>query len=99
MIDDDIKKDDSNSDNQAGGIDDEGDNHQIPSIADVGENREDEQQFEEPIASASITGEGNAFSGEATESEAADIDEELKKVGLNHDENGPKPLSSDDIDY
>lgn len=79
--------------------DDVGNNHQIPSVPKIDEGGVEESQFSDPVASPSVTGEENVFSGDTTEGEAADIDEELKKVGLDSDENGPKPLSSDDIDY
>lgn len=75
------------------------DNHQIPTVSDVHEGGVDAPQFSDPIASPGVTGEENVFSGDSTEGEAADIDDELKKVGLDSDENGVKPLSSDDIDY
>ena len=40
----------------------------------------------------SVTGEEDVFSGDATSSESPDIDEELKKVGLSHDDDeGPPP--------
>ena len=41
----------------------------------------------------SVLGEEDAFSGDAP-AESQDIDEELKKVGLPSDEDGPKPLGS-----
>lgn len=75
------------------------DDHEIPATPTVDESGVEESQFSEPIASPAVTGEEDVFSGDATEGEAADIDEELKKVGLGSDEDGPKPLTSDDIDY
>ncbi len=89
-----IGNDDSDSND-----DDASENHQIPAVSDVTESGTNEPQFEGPAASPGVTGEENVFSGDATEGEAADIDAELKKVGLESDENGVKPLSSDDIDY
>lgn len=78
---------------------DDNNNHQIPTVPKVDEGGVEESQFEEPIAPPEVTGEENVFSGDTTEGEAADIDEELAKVGLKSDKNGPKPLPSGDIDY
>ncbi|OGD94818.1 hypothetical protein A3A48_01185 [Candidatus Curtissbacteria bacterium RIFCSPLOWO2_01_FULL_37_9] len=44
----------------------------------------------------SVTGEEDVFSGDATSSEAADIDDELNQVGLHGDEEGIKPLGGHD---
>lgn len=77
--------------------DSKADDHEIPEVVSV----DDEFQkdtFHDPIASPAVTGEGDVFSGDATESEAADIDAELAKVGLENDAEGPKELSSHDID-
>lgn len=43
----------------------------------------------------SVLGEEDAFSDD-TPAESPDIDEELGKVGLPSDENGPKPLGSNE---
>ena len=42
----------------------------------------------------SVTGEEDVFSGDMP-AEAADIDEELKKVGLHGDEEGIKPVGEE----
>lgn len=73
--------------------------HPIGGVRQEEESLPDEAQFEEPVAGPSVTGEEDVFSGDAPEGEPADIDAELAKVGLESDEDGPKPLSSDDIDY
>ena len=72
IVDNNIKDPSGNDDN----------NHQIPEAGEVDEGGEEESQFEEPIASPEVTGEENVFSGDAPEGEPADIDEEMKKVGL-----------------
>ncbi len=78
--------------------DDSSGNHQIPDVPEVKESGEDEDQFSDPLASPSVTGEENVFSGDANEGEPADIDDELAKLGLENDADGVKPLSSDDLD-
>ena len=67
------------------------DDHKIPSTRFTEETGEDEEQFKEPIASPSVTGEEDAFSGDATDSESVDIDQELGKVGLRGDEEDETP--------
>ena len=62
------------------------DNHKIPQIDEADESGDDEPQFEEPIASPEVTGEENVFSGDAPEGEPADIDDEMRKVGLEKEE-------------
>ncbi len=61
---------------------DNDDNHKIPTVEEVIEGGEDAPQFDAPIASPSVTGEGDVFSGDAPEGEPADIDDEMKKAGL-----------------
>jgi hypothetical protein len=72
--------------------------HQIPTVPEVKETGEDAEQFSDPMASPSVLGEENVFSGDAPEGEPADIDDELAKLGLENDSEGVRPLSSDDID-
>lgn len=84
-------KSDDDDDNSSG-------DHQIPDVPEVKETGEDEPQFSEPMASPSVMGEENVFSGDASEGEPADIDDELAKLGLDNDADGVKPLSSNDID-
>ena len=54
----------------------------------------------DPIAqdakSPAIQGEADPFSGDASDSSAVDIDEELKRAGLSNDDDGVKPLGSDE---
>lgn len=59
--------------------------------SDVSDDDLKHQQAKPP----SVTGEEDVCSGDATTSESPDIDEELKKVGLTHDDNEspPPPLS------
>lgn len=74
------------------------DDHEIPEVASIDDGPTEESQFTDPIASPAVVGEQDVFSGDATSGEAADIDDELAKVGLENDADGPKDLSSDDID-
>ena len=76
---------------------DDNDNHKIPSIGQVKEGLDDESQFEEPIASPNVIGEEN-IAGSSPIGEPQDIDKALSDFGLENDEDGVKPLSSDDID-
>lgn len=75
---------DDDDDNSKAPADDDGSDssHQIQSANEVKEGGEDEEQFDAPIASPSVTGEENVFSGDAPEGEAADIDDEMEKAGL-----------------
>lgn len=66
-------------------------------LPNSGDNQTEEDQFEEPVAPPSVTGEEDPFSGDATTSESPDIDEELKKVGLHGDKtHGPGSLDVDE---
>ncbi len=87
--DDKIKNKDGTGDND--------DNHKIPYAGEVKEGYDDENQFEEPIASPNVAGE-ESIGGSAPIGEPQDIDKALSDLGLENDEDGPKPLSSDDID-
>ena len=71
--------------------------HQIPTIPVVKEGTEEAGQFEEPIASPNVLGE-ESIAGDAPDGEPQDIDKSLADLGLENDEGGVKPLSSDDID-
>lgn len=95
MSDDDDKVDDSDVDP----LDDSGerDDHKIPEVTEVHESGVDEAQFQEPVASPGVTGEEES-SGDAPGGEPHDIDKALADLGLENDVNGPKPLSSDDLD-
>ncbi|MEX2028430.1 MAG: hypothetical protein WD988_02965 [Candidatus Curtissbacteria bacterium] len=62
------------------------DDHTIPQVPTVDDTGTDESQFEEPTAAPSVAGEENPMSGDATNSEAVDIDEERAKVGLDDTE-------------
>lgn len=73
------------------------DNHKIPETPEVKESGEDEDQFTSPTASPSVT-DGENISGDAPSGEPQDIDKALSDMGLENDEDGVKPLSSDDID-
>lgn len=95
MNDDDNKVDDSDVDTQDDAGD--GDDHKIPEVPEVHEGGTDEAQFQEPIASPSVIGEEES-SGDAPGGEPHDIDQALADLGLENDENGVKPLSSDDLD-
>lgn len=77
--------------------DDKSDNHQIPDVGEVKESGEDEDQFTTPTASPAVTG-GEDISSDAPSGEPQDIDKALSDMGLENDEDGVKPLSSDDID-
>ncbi len=72
-------------------------NHKIPSIGQIKEGQDDESQFEEPIASPNVAGE-QSIGGSAPIGEPQDIDQALADLGLANDNDGVKPLSSDDID-
>ncbi|MDO8486992.1 MAG: hypothetical protein Q7S45_01715 [Candidatus Curtissbacteria bacterium] len=73
------------------------DDHTIPNAPNINDTGTEENQFQDPVAPPSVTGEEDVFSGDATTSESPDIDEELKKVGLHGDEaHGPGPLNVDE---
>lgn len=95
MNDDDDTVDDSNVGTQDNA--DEGNDHKIPEVTEVHESGVDEAQFREPVASPGVTGEEES-SGDAPGGEPHDIDKALADLGLENDVNGPKPLSSDDLD-
>lgn len=70
------------------------DNHVIPTVSNAGDTQSDEDQFQGPSAAPSVTGEEDPFSGDATNSESPDIDDELAKVGLQGDtDNQAKPIN------
>lgn len=81
----------------AAGNDNSQDNHQIPEVPEVTESGEDEDQFTSPNASPSVTG-GEDIASDSPGGEPQDIDKALSDMGLENDEDGVKPLSSDDID-
>lgn len=92
---------DDDSDDKIKKVDDgdtHDDNHEIPDIGDVKEGQDDENQFEEPVASPNVAGE-ESIGGSAPTGEPQDIDQALADLGLENDSEGVKPLSSDDIDY
>ncbi|MCR4324471.1 MAG: hypothetical protein NUV69_02175 [Candidatus Curtissbacteria bacterium] len=73
---------------------DSGDAKSVPT---VDESKPDEDQFTDPVAAPSVTGEEDPFSGDATNSESPDIDDALKSVGLHGDDSdeNPTPLGVD----
>ena len=83
--------------NDAAVDNDSSDNHQIPEAPEVKESGEDEDQFTNPTASPAVTG-GQDIASDAPGGEPQDIDKALSDMGLENDEGGVKPLSSDDID-
>lgn len=88
-----MQDDDQKDDNDTTEVDSD---HQIPEAGTVTESKTDEDQFEEPVAAPSVTGGEDPYS-DATDSEPVDIDDQLGKLGLDNDEDGVKPLSSEDI--
>ncbi len=60
--------------------------HTIPQVPNVNDTDTEENQFQDPVAAPSVTGEEDPFSGDATNSESPDIDAELAKVGLHGDD-------------
>lgn len=73
------------------------DDHKIPQVPNVDDSGANEEQFEEPIASPATTGEEDSDSGDATDSQPVNIDEALKNVGLQSDEDhGPGSLNLDE---
>ena len=57
--------------------------HTIPNVVQVDESLPSEPQFEDPIASPSVTGEESP-SGDAPDGEPVDIDDQLKSIGYDN---------------
>jgi hypothetical protein len=68
--------------------------HTIPHVSYTEDTAADEPQFSGEVASPSVKGEEDPFSGDASSSESPDIDDALKRVGLKGDSEGesPEPL-------